>query len=340
MKIKGIKSVYKLSFCCLAICFCSISVQAQDNDIIKGGVEDATKVIDGYVGPFMKAMSLGLNQGWYNTGKTHKAWGFDLTLTVNAMTVPSSDRLYNIADLKLTNIELVPNQPEIKDNNVPTLFGPDFSPKYRPVNTTDPNLEFSGLPGLDLKKSIGMNAVPVPTLNLGFGLPKGIELKFRFTPKFDLNGKGNVQMYGLGVMHDIKQYIPGIKNLPFDLSVFAGYTHLILNYDMSGSVDGENPKAVFGINSTTIQGIISKKVSVITLYGALGYNIAKTNLDLKGTYVIKGETKTDPIALNYSASGPRVTAGVRLKLAVFTLHVDYTLQKYSCLSAGFGISVR
>ncbi|MFZ6000938.1 MAG: DUF6588 family protein [Bacteroidota bacterium] len=36
----------------------------------------------------------------------------------------------------------------------------------------------------------------------------------------------------------------------------------------------------------------------------------------------------------------RASAGLRLKLAVFTFHGDYTLQKYSTITAGFGISVR
>jgi hypothetical protein len=35
-----------------------------------------------------------------------------------------------------------------------------------------------------------------------------------------------------------------------------------------------------------------------------------------------------------------MTAGFRLKLAILTLHTDYTLQKYSCLTVGLGFAVR
>ena len=35
-----------------------------------------------------------------------------------------------------------------------------------------------------------------------------------------------------------------------------------------------------------------------------------------------------------------MTAGMRLKLAIFTLHADYTVQKYDVLTVGFGFSVR
>jgi len=99
------------------------------------------------------------------------------------------------------------------------------------------------------------------------------------------------------------------------------------------------------VNSTTIQGVISKKVSVLTVYGSVGYNIAKTKIAMKGTYDFNDNNKADagevnPLTLAFAASGPRISGGFRLKLAVFTLHADYTLQKYSSVSAGFGINVR
>jgi hypothetical protein len=65
--------------------------------------------------------------------------------------------------------------------------------------------------------------------------------------------------------------------------------------------------------------------------------LGKWDVDNNGTYDAK---EIDPIDMKYSASGPRVGAGFRLKLAVFTLHADYTLQKYNALTVGFGINVR
>ena len=94
------------------------------------------------------------------------------------------------------------------------------------------------------------------------------------------------------------------------------------------------------MNSTTVQAVVGKKFSVITFYGGLGYNIAKSNIALKGNYDIDGTNYKDPINLDFAASGPRATIGTRLKLAVFTFHADYTVQKYKCLTLGFGISVR
>jgi hypothetical protein len=339
------KTVYKVLFYSIVGCSLSLQARAQDdiNELLKGN-SDAKYLVDGYIAPFMQSLSASLNQGWYNTAKPHKIAGFDLTITANAMFIPASQNYYNVGNLD--SIKLISNQP---NGNVPTLLGPDEQPKYQATTNTGEKVEFSGPGGLDLKKQIGYNALPIPMVNLGFGLPKGFDIKLRFTPKIDIGDDGSVQLWGVGLMHDVKQYIPGLKLLPFDLSAFVGYTHLKLTYDMSGSVNGSTPTVDFGqqgifeVNATTIQGVISKKMSVLTVYGGLGYNIAKSSLALKGEYDLDDDGTADvkdPYEGKFSASGARVTAGFRLKLAVFTLHADYTVQKYSCLTAGFGIAVR
>jgi hypothetical protein len=351
MKVKSLNFVYRFLFCCALVNFLTLSVQAQDDidKLLKNGVDDGKYLLHGYLNPFMQTISQGLNQGWYNTGKPHKAWGVDLTATVSLMYFPSSDYFYHVDNSKLNSIELLDASGNTQPGgNAPTMFGPDKAPKYQPKGSTDPSEKFDGPPGIDLKKNVG-KFLPVPMATLGFGLPKSIELRFRFCPKIDLGDKSTFNLYGIGVMHDVKQYIPGIKLLPFDLSVFVGYTHMQMDTDLSGNfgTGGDtNPQVgVFTVNSTTIQGVISKKVSVITVYGALGYNIAKSNLAMKGSYdfdenaTISAQEK-NPVDMSFAASGARVTGGVRLKLAVFTFHADYTLQKYSSLSAGFGISIR
>jgi hypothetical protein len=52
------------------------------------------------------------------------------------------------------------------------------------------------------------------------------------------------------------------------------------------------------------------------------------------------EETTDPINSEFDTSGFRATGGLRIKLAVITLHADYTLGDYDALTAGFGINIR
>lgn len=339
------RSFYRASILLAVLTAFSLPSFAQDDieELLQESVVDGRKLIGAYVDPFMKSLSLGLNQGWYNTAKPHKIAGVDLTITVNAMTIPDDEILFRPDRLGLTQLELAPSSPGYPYSS--TIVGPDKESTFQ--LKSDPTKSFQGPPGLDLEGEIGSNKVPVPMVHLGFGLPKGTDVKFRYMPTLNVGDDGTVKMFGIGVMHDIKQWIPGIKLMPFDLSAFVGYT----KFELESQLDANNPqnldqRGIFTMNATTVQALISKKFSVITFYGGVGYNIAKSNIALKGSYDINDDGdetdqfEKDPVDLNFAASGPRATIGTRLKLAVFTFHADYTMQKYKCLTVGFGICVR
>lgn len=332
----------------LGVLFATIQVQAQDfENLIKGSVQDANVLVEGYLSPAFKAFGTGLNQGWYNTAKTHKKFGFDLTISVAGVTIPSSDKFFTVDNSALSEIALKTDHSGASvsangQGSVPTVFGPKTTQStYELKNTTSST--FDGPGGIDLKEEIKVGFLPVPVYSFGFGLPKSIELRFRFVPTIKIGSdEGEINYFGVGLMHDVKQYIPGIKMLPFDLSAFAGYTRLSVDAVIDKD---ENQTGEFVVSSTTVQGLISKKISVLTVYGGIGYDFTKSTLKAKGDYDLdddpsNGAETTDPLNLNVSASGPRATAGIRLKFAFFTLHGDYTLQKYNAFSAGFGFNFR
>src|SRR5688572_5303821 len=90
------------------------SAQDDIDDLLSKSIVDGEKLIKGYVDPFMKTVSLGLNQGWYNTAKPHKLFGVDVTFTASALTVPTSDLFYDVSKLDLTEIEMVqPGDPNL-----------------------------------------------------------------------------------------------------------------------------------------------------------------------------------------------------------------------------------
>jgi hypothetical protein len=325
-------------------------IMAQDpGDLLKGSVKDANYLMEGYAGPLLKTFGAGFNNGWYNTAKTHKKFGVDLTFSVAAVGIPSSDKFFTVNNDRLSSIQLTADHngnSVTTSGKVPTIIGPGTTqsqfqyqaPLTGVIDGVGGELDLGDLP---------MSRIPIPMLNLGFGLPKNTDVKFRFIPSVGTD-EAKFSLFGVGVMHDVKQYIPGIKLLPFDLSAFVGYTRMNLNAE----IDGNDPskKGEFSVNATTIQAVVSKKVSVLTVYGGFGYNLAKTNLVAKGYYDLNGiagdgpngsdEEAKNPVNLDLSNNGPRATAGLRLKLAVFTFHGDYTFQKYSTFTAGFGISVR
>jgi hypothetical protein len=330
--LKQTDQMKKIAFLTLMLCSTTLFAQNDSDDEFAAILKyksDANKIFTAYLAPVVESFNVGLNQGWYNTAKAHKTLGFDLTVTASALQIPNDKMFYTPSKLGLQSVQYN----DTDSPNASTLVGPDTEAEY----FVDGNSVI--VPGgLNVKEEYGYNIVPVPMITL--------DIKLRYVP--DLLDEENVsyRFYGIGVMHDLKQYIPGIKNRLFDFSGFIGYTHIGLDYNFEGSgVNGANQRAEFRMSATTIQGIISKKFSVLTLYGAAGYNIAQTSVGAKGTYDFDGdnnisENEVDPLTLKFGSSGPRVTAGFRLKLAILSIHADYTLQTYSALTVGLGLTVR
>ncbi|HQQ96720.1 MAG TPA: hypothetical protein PLX35_05625 [Cyclobacteriaceae bacterium] len=313
------------------------------DQLLKGSKADANYLAQGYLTPAMNTFGTGLNQGWYNTAANHKKFGVDLTVSVSSISSPSSDDSYFVDNNKLQNLRVADAGSPVTaptftkgGANAPTLFGSDaVTPRYYfKVDPTN-NTFVDGPTGSNVKKNIPLGGIPVPMINLGIGIPGNTDLRFRYAAT---NSSGtNVSLWGVGVLHDVKQHIPGIKMLPFDLSAFVGYTSF-----KAETTFGPGQTGIADFTATTIQGLVSKKFAVLTLYGAAGYNIANGSFKAKGTFDsgAPGVTLVDPVSISSSTSGARFTAGMRLKLAVFTFHGDYTFQKYNTLTVGFGISVR
>lgn len=350
--------------------------QAQDldfRDILAGG-DDAALYLQDYISPFMKGFGYGMSNGWYNTAKPHRLLGFDITANVNVAFVPDKDLLFDFEGFNSLAIENGPSE-------LPTIFGPKSSsdllfntqstvtyPDPDPASPTFGELITSeeiisgGFPapdGVDLEEEIGSSFVPVPIVQVGVGLIKNTELKLRFLPTVTTDDF-EFKFFGIGVMHDFKQWTPGISHLPFDASVFIGYTRLKAETQFNDDVvlSGSNQAAGYEVKSLTLQIIASKKLSILTIYGGFGFTRTNSSLKLTGNYIVDGETDIilqdgsvstvtssyelpkDPISLNFNSSGPRATIGARVKLLVLTIHADYTVQEYNTLTAGIGVSIR
>jgi len=324
----------------------AIIVAAGSGDI-NLGLQDVNTYLEGYVNPMAKGLGYGFANGWYNTAENHKPWGFDLTINMSLAVVPDTDLSFNPGTLN-QNTVLTPT-----DGNLPTIFSSSTTkPTFENTNTAS---VFEGLEGKDpsaLTKSLtglNYNTVPLPTVQVGIGLIKETDIKIRYAPPVVLSdptfGDLRVNLYGLGVMHNISQYLGSSEGRPFELSAFAGITRFNLSAKGQVPLDQLGPKEfLIHVNSITLQAIISKKIKILTLYGAAGINNTSLGFNLNGKFNLDFDPATaevtDPVDLNFLATGARLTGGFRVKLAIVSLHADYTLQKYPTLTAGFGITIR
>ena len=317
----------------------------------------AEKYMDNYMEPMVQATGNGLAGGWYNTAKPHKLLGFDLTLSMNAVQIPDADKTFTFTNGEYGSLQLAGSE---NSAELPTLAGGETNQQLvfegSSISRETPAGLLNFTPGTaPFEAPRGgfdkITYVPVPTLNLGLGLVKGTEIVGRYGALSYENLSLN--LFGGAIKHNIKQWIPGVKLIPFSLSAFVGYTNMSMDIDFDASEDNysvENGSASIGVTSTTMQVLASKKLAFFTPYVGAGYNIVGGDLDIKGNYSFTGQigqvSRTipiaDPVTISEFSGGStfRATAGFRLKFGVITFHADYTSQKYNTITAGLGVSLR
>ncbi|MBN2863362.1 MAG: hypothetical protein JXN62_09390 [Bacteroidales bacterium] len=328
--------------------------QFSDIEFLRSAPADGIKFLEAYLGPWANAFGAGLNGSWYNTAKPHTLGGFDITLGINAGIVPVSAETFEISSLGLSSsLSGSGSAPSVAG---PAADGPEIVLSQSGVELT----RFNTPPGTEWRY------IPVPTAQVGIGLPLGTEIKGRFLPRIPVSD-GDVMLWGLGLMHSIMQYIPGNEILPVDASVFAGYTRINANVPLSlepGSpsnylvpIDFSDQNLSATVDALNVSAIASFNLPVINFYGGLGYSRTNTIFKLSGNFpapvlvttptphseynedgVIKGSDFPEMKIENFS--GLRANIGFRIKLAVVTFHADYTWAHYSVLSTGLGISFR
>src|SRR5690349_15096496 len=144
---------------------------------LKASQADADKLIGAYLQPFVRSMSYGMAGGWYTTAKAHSTLGFDLSISVNAAFIPTSENFFDPNKLGLSSATVYNGardgngQPFDPTRKAPTIFGPKDQTQY--TSTYDPDgtgpipvqsYVLRGPEGFDIKKEIGVAAVPTPMI--------------------------------------------------------------------------------------------------------------------------------------------------------------------------------
>ncbi|WP_298520517.1 DUF6588 family protein [uncultured Kordia sp.] len=340
----------------LVLCFSVLQAQELESLLLAG--DDASKLTENYMNPLMKGALYSINGGWYSTAKTHKKFGFDVTISASASFVPNSSLnfIFNPADyefLATANGE----------TSIPTVMSENGT-----QTTIDVRIPIDGtntfkvgsfeMPG-GIAEDFPINAVPTPMIQVGVGLPTNTDVKLRYVPKLSFDDDVEASLIGVGLQHDITQYLGPIDRLPIHISVLAAFTRLNATYainddSFSDNVSIQNGEADFTMNAWTIQALGSLDFTVITLYGGVGYNQGKSEINIKGDYNLSydvedssgnvvstiSETISNPVNLDFEANGIRTTLGARFNLGPIKIFGDYTFQKFNTLSVGLAVSIR
>ncbi|MFC5283320.1 DUF6588 family protein [Pedobacter alpinus] len=358
--MKKIITVTKLTFSILLAASISSNVKAQDvSDLIKSGPGDATKLAQAYLMPAFKGFGFGMNSAWYNSAKAKNLGKFDLRIQGTAAIVPSSDQFFRLGDLGLSS------RTSFNSNaSTPTLFGEDVTGAEITLKDNNGN----NVSSFNMPNGLGFNMVPSPQIQLTVGVIKNTDISVRYSPKLGKSDDyGTLQVLGFGIKHEItKLLMPGKteKIIPIDIALAFGYNQL--TYDKSIPIEDQlddknsgsnlNQRVEGKLSGYTFDAIVSKKLAIFTPFASIGYNTAKTELGLLGTYVARtgAPTVTDPNATNddkfttfidpvnikqKDIAGLRGNVGFSLHLAFFRLYGSYSIGEYQAVTAGLGFGI-
>jgi hypothetical protein len=341
----------------LSFILTAYSVKAQELESILIAGDDASRLTESYVNPVMKGLMYSMNGGWYTTAKTHKKFGFDITINANLSIVPTADELFNFNQTDYQYLST-----ENGETTLPTIMSKDDSETTINVSIPDGDNNYKvgsfEMPG-GISGDLPLNAVPTPMVQLGFGLPFKTDIKLRMIPTLNFDDQVEASLIGIGLQHDLTQYLGPIDKLPLSLSVLGAFTNMKVSYfieddSSTDDVTVTNGEAEFKMDTYTIQALASLDFKIITIYGGIGYNSGKAAAKLKGDYELEyeiqdssgnvistiNETVSNPINLNFEASGIRASLGTRINLGFFKIFGDYTIQEYNTISAGIAFSFR
>ncbi len=290
-----------LSFLALSLFFfSSANAQNQLEDAIK---QMSTENVTGYMQPFLNGFAGNMNSGFAGTAKIDNKLTFRIDAIGMATVIGSAEEEYNAVAPSHFNQQTV---------RTATIFG-------------DRGAVIQGPEGLTYQFQNGqlnLDYLPLVAPQLTIGNIFHTQLVFRFFTYSDDSEAPDIDMFGIGVRHGVNQYF---KNLPVDLAIGVFYQ----TFNIGEMIDTR----FFAIN-----GMASRKFSLLTLYGGVQYE--NSNMNLIYTYSGAAADEDADIDIEFRSDNHiRGMAGVNLSLGLLHLRTDVNLGKTSILSAavGFGI---
>jgi len=302
--------------------FSSYSQSVQS--ILADDIAQGEQLLEAYFTPITESFGAGLNNGWYNTAKPHSLGGFDLTLTLNTVIIPNSAETFNIEDAGGDIFRST--EPEAS-----TVFGSKEGTEMTYTNSSTGMVALFTMPG-----GFKTPAMPLPMIQAGIGLIKNTAIDIRYMPMMNVGDNFNVNLFGIGLKHDLLQWIPGIGDaVPMSHSLQWGYTTLNTELKIADQEVSLNTKA------NTINLVASKRLLMVTGYAGVGYNSSTTTFAADANFDLGGVQFNEKVEVAFESNkNLRANIGLRLNITLVTIQADYTFAEYPTATLGLGVSLR
>ena len=306
-----------------------IVISSYSQSILASDIAQGEKLIEAYFTPMAESFGAGLNSGWYNTAKPHSLGGFDLTFTLNTVIIPNSGKTFNIEDAGGTTFTSTAN-------NASTIFGSSNVTSMEYKSSTSVELPDGAIMPFNMPGGLKTPAIPLPMIQAGIGLIKNTAIDIRYMPMLNVGDNINVNLFGVGVKHDLLQWIPVIGDaIPMSLSIQGGYTSLNTELEVASQKVNLTTKA------TTINLIASRKILMVTGYAGVGYNSASTTFATDANFDLGGVQFDEKVEIKFESNNNiRANVGLRFNITLVTIQADYTFAEYPTATLGVGVSLR
>lgn len=186
-------------------------------------VSDALWYADAFITPATDAAVYQASSGWIATPQKAKLWDVNLSLHTNIFFVPKANRKLTINNADFAFLEIEDASSAI----VPTAIGNDDQIYLVGTFNEGPIQQ-----DVRIKTPEGLDAETViyPYIQASLGLWYGTEILAKYSYNVKLK-KGHYQVYGVGIKHNLSQYLKSLEAKNIYLSIFAGVSKEEIAFD-------------------------------------------------------------------------------------------------------------
>ncbi|MCW3785686.1 DUF6588 family protein [Plebeiibacterium sediminum] len=321
----------------ISVCFAQIYAQKDVVEFLQfSEPEYRNQLMELYLEPLAKMQKGNLNSGWYHAAKTHRFLGFDFSISM-AMT--------NMSEIKkgfyITDLPDFDNNYTVQATSTPITPNVSGETDYLSVIKSNSTGQTITLPN-----GSGLTKISTPMLSAGIGLPYNTELRLNYLPKYKNNDIGSTTKYGASIKHSIKEYIPGLDEIPIlSLAVMGGYSIMQNDIDVTYPANTSSGQQLHGkASGYTGRILVGMDLRVFSAYAGIGYGASTVDYSLEGNYYV-GNTanqieETNPITVSYDYSQIDINFGINAKIKFIDLFADYSFGGYNTLNFGIGYNFR
>ncbi len=196
-------------------------------------LNDALFYSEQYIIPATDAAVYLSSSSWVSSPKKKKLWDLNMSLHGNMFFVPNNDRSFRVQNSDFQFFELE----NASSATVPTALGND-NQMYLIGDLGGEQVR------LKTPEGINQEIVFYPYLQVNVGLLYGTELIARYSTKTKLK-KGDYQVYGFGLNHNISQYFKSLEEKKINISTALIYSKEEITFDF---LDIDTAYGNLGIN--------------------------------------------------------------------------------------------